>query len=473
MQNKFVQYIKKYFVVYICFFVFLFLSTYKLTESPPIWMDEGIISQVSRNVSDSGKYALQVAPNEFVSAGFVTTSYPVTLPVALSLKLFGSGLLQVRIVMVIFLTMLFFAVYKFLSSQFSDRSVFYSSLILFVTFAPIYGNGKNMLGEIPGLLFFIISLLYLDKIYKGENKKINFIIAGLSMGICVITKPIFILLGPALIFASILLFKKNSYKDIFILKFAFMIPVILWIFIQFTGDSISNIFSIYANPHSTAVSNSIIVNLKRFVTEAQPMYFASMFILWCISVFYRLYKKVKINIAEYISIIFALFVLLAYLRTIGYYRYFFLAQFVTILYLSNTILIFAKSNIQRKVSYVLIAILVSIQIYNTSFKSWVATHYNGTQTMQLSNAMSEIPENYHILVYQAPEAVIFLKSNNYSQYLEVTKTITIGYNSLKEIEGGTVPFIIINSEIYNKKLNSFSKYGVYRDAGAYLILKRN
>lgn len=86
-----------YWIIAVALFLFsIFSFSYKLRESPPTWIDEGIITQVAQNVAHSSTYAVQIAPDKFVSAGFVTTGPSVILPIALSLKLFGNSLLSAR-----------------------------------------------------------------------------------------------------------------------------------------------------------------------------------------------------------------------------------------------------------------------------------------------------------------------------------------------------------------------------------------
>src|SRR3989338_7980826 len=79
-----------------------FFSTYKITESPPVWYDEGINMQAAENIARFGTLVLQVAPDTFVAPTVLTTGYPITYPVAASFKFFGAGVLQARLVMALF-----------------------------------------------------------------------------------------------------------------------------------------------------------------------------------------------------------------------------------------------------------------------------------------------------------------------------------------------------------------------------------
>ncbi len=463
---------KQHIPLIICAVIVLFLSTYKLTESPPIWMDEGIISQVSRNVAESGKYAIQVEPQHFVSAGFVSTSYTTTLPVALSFKLFGTGLLQARSVMVFFLIGIFLALYYFAVQQFSEKRLVFLTMLLMATFAPLYGDGKNVLGEIPGLLFFILGLIQVHKISIGQKSLQQFILTGLFFGLFIVTKPVFIVACPAFLVMAILLRKQGGWKEWGSSVVAFLLPLIIWIFVQFSGDTVSNILSIYANPHSTDVALSVKENIKRFFTEPQPMYFFVSWVLWFASIIVRRVKKVSVGVVEWGAFTFSFFVTLAYLRTIGYYRYFFPAQLFSLFYLAQSIIILYPKKLPQLGYSLAIFGLIAFQAYQTSFNSWVAIHYSGTQTKALKAMVATLPANYHVYVYQAPETVIFLSNNDYSQYLEVTKTITVGRDTLSEVTEGTAQYVITSTEALEKNEKVFGKYKIKDQAEKYVILTR-
>jgi len=50
--------------------------------------------------------------------------------------------------------------------------------------------------------------------------------------------------------------------------------------VQFSGDSLSTMLAIYSNPHNVEIGSSILVNLKRFVTEVATHLHVSLFIIW-------------------------------------------------------------------------------------------------------------------------------------------------------------------------------------------------
>ena len=91
----------------------LFLVFYNLTAYPVIWFDEGSHLHVPKTLVTYGEYA------DLSSEGFryygptVGVGPTVMLPIALSFRLFGIGLLQARLVTVIYLLLAIPAFYGF------------------------------------------------------------------------------------------------------------------------------------------------------------------------------------------------------------------------------------------------------------------------------------------------------------------------------------------------------------------------
>ncbi len=476
----------------------LYFSLSNLTESPPTWMDEGIIIQTARNLSVSGYSGIRIDPQTIVSSGYVTTSYPVTLPIAISFDLFANDLFHARIVMVIFIILLIiFSLLWFRKSISNNIWISIITLFLIITFPPLYGHGKNVLGEIPGLFFLFLSMLsleftyriYIDPVSTNKRKIFNTIITSLLIGIVVVTKPIFILILPAFFIVLIYYLYKNKIfilnnKKIFIINFlfgliAFIIPIFLWIIFQFHGESLGYILSIYANPHSTDLTKSIILNMKRFITEVQPIYTLILTLVWTLVLYIRIKRKDNIKLSEIILFIFNILIILAYLRTVGYYRYFFLGEFITIImlpynlyYLSTNIL---NNNKAKILSLVIVIILIIMQFYQLVFGSWISHYKNSDQSKSLENFIREIPSNKEIFVYQAPELVTFIKSENYSQFMDITETIKVGEKSLNRITNKLSDIIAINSNPdYIKSINELSHNGyvLYNSIGKYQFLKK-
>ena len=243
-------------LVVVAMLVTLFFATYKLTESPPTWLDEGIISQVAMNMVQGHTWhtVLQPAPGEYVSAGYVSTSYPVTYPVALSFELFGAGLLQARIVMVLFIMLFVSAAYALLRRLCTPWQAV-AGVTLIATFAPLYGNGKNVLGEVPGLFFLTCFLLCVRRIELGNARLRAYAGAGILLGLTVVTKPIFLLLLPVV--GAVLLGSRSRYTLLGLATaFAsFLAPLAVWVTTQFGNESVGQMLAIYVNPHGNDLAS--------------------------------------------------------------------------------------------------------------------------------------------------------------------------------------------------------------------------
>ena len=173
------------------FALVFFYASYKLTESPPTWYDEGLYIQVAHSIAERGTQSVQTAPGEFISTGFVTGGYPFLAPVALSLRIFGDNLFAARLPMIVFILALAVAVFLFMYRLFGRQDALLA-LLLLATFPLLYGNGKNVLGEVPGLFYITLALLFLWRLELQEFKGIyNYLFLGIFTGLAAVTKPIF------------------------------------------------------------------------------------------------------------------------------------------------------------------------------------------------------------------------------------------------------------------------------------------
>ena len=193
----------------ILFLIVLFFSTYKLTESPPIWFDEANYIQVAMNLAEFGRQGIQTAPVEIDHPDYLTVGYPLIYPLSISLKYFGVGLLPARSVMVIFIVGLVMLSYILIKRMFRFNFAVASSLLL-VTFPPLYGNGKNIMGEVPGMFWLFLFLFFIYKLEKTNFKNLTYcLLAGLTAGLCLATKPIFLIILTPVILISIFLKRKQ------------------------------------------------------------------------------------------------------------------------------------------------------------------------------------------------------------------------------------------------------------------------
>ena len=462
------------------------LSTYKLTESPPTWFDEGYIIQSALNLVESGKMEIQIAPNKIVrSSELFSTGYPVTYPVGIVMKFFGRGLLQARAVMVLFLMLFVLFFYLFARKVWDFKTAILSSLLL-ASFAPLYGNGKNVLGEVPGLFFLVLFLFFINKLEKSDFKSyFYYAMAGLTAGLCVSTKPFFLILLPALLLTP-LIFKRIvilKLKPMLLAALFFSFPLALWFKTQFSGsNSIPMILSDYSNPYAFSnVWPVIVKNALRFLTEATPIYFLALLIIWSVSIILKLKaRKQKIILAEAVSFIFVILVWLAYFRTPGWYRYLFPAHVLMLLYFPAAFYVvfnfIGNLRIYKLAAPLLLSALISIQFYQVGFSSWVATYYHSTRAKDLADYFNKQDSSKSIFIYRNPEIAVFLQHNNYYQYLKLLDTLEMGADELNKINLGVpdeVVMTIDGAEEANKRTPGlFLNYKEKTRVNRYLIFER-
>lgn len=466
-----------------------FFATYKLSESPSVWYDEGIYFQTAASLAQGKGMNFQFAPGhlEDMMSRF-TVSYPFIYPLAIAFKIFGVKVLVGRGLMVFFILLLSMCGYFLIRKRFGVNFAL-GALALVVTFPPLYGNGKSILGEVPGLLFLIISLLsfqYAIK-FRGQSN-LGIILAGFFAGLCASTKPVFLVFLPG--FAFVILFHLYrgvlSKREVVLGGLFSLLPVLVWLFIQFkSADSLNTIFTFYANPYAVkSILATVKENMVNFVTESGPLYLLLMLIVWTSAIFIRRFKKVSISGEEIIAFSFCILISLAYLRIQGWHRYIFPAQIVALLYLAPSLSVcigwiaekIKKQNIsvyfQKFGALTMVSILLLWGIYGVLFNSWVASAYKSDKTAFWENYFKNSSIGTSFFFYNAPEVAIFSLNDNYYQYLPLpTAGGLFGEEWLKVIENGNVDKIVVRTDILASQKDWFLKnYRLEKEAYKYSIL---
>lgn len=462
----------------------VFFATYTLTESPAVWYDEGFHTEVAAYIATHGTQALQVAPNAFLSTQYVTAGFPFLYPVALSYHLFGIGVLQGRGVMVCFIILFLFAAYALTRRLMGLVPAAYSAILL-ASFPMLYGNGKSVLGEVPGLFYLMLALMALLALERSGYKSIKwYALAGLSAGLCVATKPIFLLLLGAYFITYLFKFKKIPLQLRGVLAGGAMLlaPLALWMFLQFGPDtSLHTLLSFYANPYSSQdIVHVIAANALRFFTESTPIYTLGLMLVWGAALFIRR-KNGSVSSAEIAAFSFAILVLASYLRLPGWYRYLFEALTVALLFLPSSLFAIYSFALEKfphtslkKFSflpYAALLVLAGAQSYQTAFHSYVSQYYASTATAQLSSAFAALPPGAYFL-YNVPQMAVLLPTQRYYQYLVPNERLSIGKEELSELHAGTADFAVTDSDDYQKHLPDFSRYSPYQSIAGYEILRR-
>ena len=455
-----------------------FAATYRLTESPGTWYDEGYLLQSSQNLALYGTQGLQTAPGVFASTATVSSGFPVLAPVALSFKLFGTGMLQARGVMVIYLLAFCAAVYALMRQLFGPRAAILS-LVALVGFAELYGNGKAVLGEVPGLFYLAFALLVLDRLERSGYANMRlYALSGLFLGLCAVTKPIFIplLLALALVYLTRFRRIRLQFRGVLVSLCMFVIPVIIWLLTQFGSDvTFSDILNFYINPYDVGDVRALALqNLKRFVTELTPLYTLILVTVWGVSLYLRRKAAASVELAAFV---YSVLILLSYLRMEGWYRYLFPATMVALAFLApSTLALYGKCAEVLKMlrrfpwmPYVLITALFVAQTYQMFTTSYVAAYFNGSRTRDLETYVGGLPEDSSVYFYNVLEAVPFAPSSNYYQYIKPHPTFGIlGTETLPLIASGSVDYIVMTAGVtpdvdmsHYELVRQFNRYSLF------------
>ena len=454
--------------------LFGFLASYRLPENPPTWLDEGSIIQVSMNLARDGTYGIETAPGRFVSTDFLTTSFPVIYPVAASFALLGTNILSARIVMVLFMGLLCVLSYLLIRSLAAERKRTLSllSLFLLVTFAPLYGHGKNVLGEVPGLMFFVASLLAFHFAQKRPELW-PWIFSGVLAGLSMATKPIYLfIIVPSALLIFLLQRKYISLKNIYAYAAGAAAVLLFWFFIHVGSIEALKQILFAANAENSALSARLLKTGTQFISELQPMYFLGLLLLWWGSMLLRHWHKVEISSAELYAGIFSAVNFVLYLASRGFYRYFFPAEVLALIFLPLALYQVPLKKYRAhflKTCTVFVIALVFFQGYQTLFHSWISEYKDSTRSALLSENLRDIPKEQSVFFYNVPEAVIFLPSRNYYQYLRYGDNVIRGGENLPLLFAGNPDFVLVDQKFpYTEKilqlygeLARFDKYVLY------------
>jgi 4-amino-4-deoxy-L-arabinose transferase-like glycosyltransferase len=133
-------------------------SLIDLDRLPSPWWDEGWTIDVARNWAEYGHYGHYLSGEP--TAPDLAAAFPTVASVALSFKLFGVGIWQARVAIVIY-AILALAMLYWLAVRLYDRTVAQVSIVLLVVLAPypflnpVY-VGRQVLAEMP-MLFFLLA----------------------------------------------------------------------------------------------------------------------------------------------------------------------------------------------------------------------------------------------------------------------------------------------------------------------------
>ncbi|MFA6429363.1 MAG: glycosyltransferase family 39 protein [Patescibacteria group bacterium] len=408
-----------------------FWATRYLLDSPRPWFDEGIYLQAAKNLAEQGRFGIQVAPGRLVGLDMVTVGYPLLAPLAGVFKLFGATLEAARGMMVGWIMGLVILL-GMLCRRLYGRRVALLALGLLASFGPLYGNGKNVLGEIPGLVYLSACCLVLLAIERGKRGWGMALLSGGLLALSATTKPSFIILLPAAAVALCVWwwrgtrFSWGEYLGAFA---GVSVGLLVWVLTQFHSASLGEVLAHYANPYGIAdLATRMRLNMVGMVTHGTPLH---MLLLGGVTLVAWMKRGARrLSAVEIMLGAFILLTLVSYVRTAGWYRYFFLAH-VLLLVLAPSAILFLASQ-WFKVQGRRLAIVIIIALFGVNgYALWRDPFpIFGTDWRALRQAMQGVPMEKTILFVNAPEAAFFYPRQEYYQLLRITERLTIGEDIL-------------------------------------------
>jgi hypothetical protein len=164
--------------------VIAWASFYNLANYPVLWWDEAIFSETAANLAQHGRYAFTVqSPDQFSDLDYRVSAGPaVILPVALSYRLLGVGVVQGRLVAGLYLIFIFLALFLASRRLFGPAAAFLAVVLTLVGTDVIYW-GRSVLGDVPALGLFLFGLgLFIRGLEEDKSGGVLFL-GGLFLGL--------------------------------------------------------------------------------------------------------------------------------------------------------------------------------------------------------------------------------------------------------------------------------------------------
>ncbi|MCU0491333.1 MAG: glycosyltransferase family 39 protein [Chloroflexaceae bacterium] len=180
----------------------LVLAFVNLEAAPRTWFDEGSHLHVPKTLVQYGVYADISAEGFRYFGPTVGVGPTVMLPIAANFLMSGIGLVQGRLVIVVYLLVALVACYA-LARRLHGGGVALVALLL-VLASRTYGHegmleyGRQVLGEVPGVAFLALGLLAWTQAISVRQQAWRYsLLAGIGFGLALVTKNQFVLIVPA------------------------------------------------------------------------------------------------------------------------------------------------------------------------------------------------------------------------------------------------------------------------------------
>lgn len=442
-------------VVGLIFAWVIFVATWYLKTNPASWFDEGIFHQIVSNLVDYGEMSVQLAPNVWSGPALISVGYPVFYPAAAAFAIFQDSIIVLRAVAVVFLLGAVLAFYSLVKNLYGTRSAILS-LLLLAFFSPLYGNGKNFLGEVPGLFYFLSGLVVLLVAEKGRDQRNAwrlFFVAGLLLGLAAASKPNFLVIIPALACAFAWQWRWSVRTGagrwaVLATAVGLLLPLSFWAYTQFGGATSGQIWAHYSNPYYINDFWPIIwSNVKRFFTETTPAHFFALGIAALYFLTTKVIERRPLTLVEVTVIAFVGAITLFYVRTAGWYRYFFPAHVMLFMFLPTVLEHFFSKYWPRLKDRWLVAMMLALLIAQSVPMVQERFTIGLDAPTALEPVLEALGPTENILFYSVPQLAARYDGVNYSQYIKMSDFLALGKDNLDRLKKGEFSLVFMEANI--------------------------
>ena len=417
-------------------FCSLWSPTGNFTEFPKYWWDEAFTVEIARTFMETGYFDVTVAPNmpSGKAIALNANGFPVSLPLAGVFSLFGVGVIQARVYMVFWIFATILLVYFFLKKLFDTPSAL-AGILLIVTFASFYGNGRTATGDIPGF-FFLVGALY------AAFAKERYFLAGLLFGLAAVTKTsVFHMTLPA-IAVTLLLFEQKKFLGpllkvalgsgtIIFLWFALLLPR------PYSLMSFQPLVDFYKNPTNKAsLLERIPESIPEILFSSTIIYFTILsFLLICAYRKSAFDSKQKRVVA--FTLLYGFLQIIVFLRSPGWIRYLIGIQLLllmlfypTVRHLFQLYLPKITAISEKKALLVSIGTLAILQSVQYLFFSNIFSKPDPERDARAITALLDTKPGSTIGFYESPEISSLISGHRKYQTVRVGGNVWAGKDPL-------------------------------------------
>jgi len=172
------------------------LAVYHLDTYPPFWFDEGVHLQPPKNLVLYGEYALMDSGVLRRFDPLLSVGPPLLLPIAAAFHLLGIDLWPARFVTVGYLMLTTAVFYRLARQLYGGRTASLAlGLLILSPGLEFVRLGRQVMGEIPALFYFLLGMSLWVQATRSR-RMVLLVLAGLGLGLAMVTKTVYGLILP-------------------------------------------------------------------------------------------------------------------------------------------------------------------------------------------------------------------------------------------------------------------------------------